>query len=310
MNQHDSGNRSPETAEESLDQSGDNVLDELLEALRSDQGGARTEALKRALEDDSRPQGAKTQRITDLESAVAQLSNDIETESAGRDGDALGDVRSDLDSAVGELAAIRTAVDSLESTDAALETRIDDLEAAVTELADRFASLEESTRDDRSDAAEARETLDLDDGGGEPSEASTDRVEDDVARRIQHVEKNLNTRTTALASRIRNVEQMEERIDELEERIDARAVTLEERIDDVDATIEEAVAILQERTKSELSAIQSDLAELDDDLRSSIESLEDDVGALETHAADMTLWRNSIEEPSGELGGGPEGESR
>lgn len=296
MNQRDSGKRSAPTSGNSAD----DILDELLEALRSDQGGARTEALKRALENESRSHGVNPQRIGALESTVAQLSDDIDTESEDGDGDVLEDVRSDLDSVIDELTTLRTAVDSLESTDAAFETRIDDLETAVTELADRFGNLEESTRDDRSDSTSARDTLDLDDvgGSGEPSDVSADRVEDDVARRIQHVEKNLNTRTTALASRIRDIEHLENRIDDLENRIDERSVTLEERIDEVDATIEEAVAILQKNTKSELSAVQSDLQELGDELRSSIDSLEDDVGALETHAADMTLWRNSIEESS------------
>ncbi|WP_226005859.1 hypothetical protein [Natrinema salinisoli] len=308
MNRHDSGKRSAPTGGNSVD----DVLDALLEALRSDQGGARTEALKRALEDESRSQGADPQRVSDLESTVAQLSNDIDRDSDGGEGDGLEAVRSDLDSVIDELTTLRTAVESLESTDSDFESRIDDLETAVTELADRFASLEESTREDGSGSAAERDTLNLDDvsGDGEASDDSTDRVEEDVARRIQHVEKNLNTRTTALASRIRDIEQVEDRIDDLEDRIDERAATLEGQIDDTDATIEEAVAILQERTKSELSAVQSDLEELDDELRSSIESLEDDVGALETHAADMTLWRNSIEASLEDAGVGHEDESR
>ncbi|MDF9745141.1 hypothetical protein [Natrinema salsiterrestre] len=312
MNKHDSGKRSASSSGDSGDQSVANVLDALLEALRSDQGGARTEALKRALDDEPRSAGVDPQRIAELESTVAQLSDDIDTDSGECDGDALGAVRSDLDAVIDELTTLRTAIESLESIDSAFESRLDDLETAVTELADRFASLEESTPEDGSDSAAKRDTLDLDDvsGSGEASDVSTDRVEDDVARRIRHVEKNLNTRTTALASRIRDIEQVEDRIDDLEDRLDERAATLEGQIDDTDATIEEAVAILQERTKSELSAVQSDLDDLDDELRSSIESLEDDVGALETHAADMTLWRNSVEASLEDAGDDREDESR
>lgn len=307
MGTQDSSKRTSNSAEESFDRSVD-VLDELLEALRSDQGGARTEALQRALEQESSPQGVENERIADLESKVVQLSNDVDTDSDDDHGAVLKDVRSELDSTTDELATLRTAIDEREATDAALEARIDDLEAAVTELADRFASVETSAQSGRSELSATRDSPDDVAGSGDPSEIPKERVEDDVARWVQHVEKNLDARTTALASRIQDIEELEARIDDLEERIDERTAALETGIEDVNTTMEDAIKLLREGTRSELSTVKSDIEDLDDELRSSIESLEKDVDALEAHAADMTLWRNSIEGVPEDLGDGRDDE--
>ncbi len=301
MRAHDNDQSSRAT-----ERSSDPVLDELLEALRSDQGGARTEAIKRALERESGPRSEETERIAALELKVAQLSSEIEADTDDGDGAVLEDVRSELDATVDELATLRSAVDACESTDAALESRIDDLEAAVTELADRLASVEESIRSGRSERAAARDAPDDAAGSGEPSEDSMERDGDDVAKRIRHVETKLDTRTNALASRLREIETLADRIDDLEERIDARTAVLESGLENVNDTMEEAITLLREETQTELSDVRSDLDDLDRELRSSIESLEDDIGALETHAADMTLWRNSIEGSSE----GPEGDRK
>lgn len=364
MVEHDSRHRSTRTAAESIDRSNrsvDDTLDELLVALRSDQGGARTDALKRALEQERESDHSDEvlERIGTLESAVGKLLHVVETDSRD-DGPALEDVRSALESTIEDLRTLQADVDSLESTDAALEerlatlearldnlesqrdgpaarteelaariadlearlegeartatleaqiandaragdleARLDDLETTVAEVADRLTSVEVASRGDPSDRA-ARDALAVDDvAGGEgdaQSESEADRDAAPIAKRVEHVERKLDTRTTALASRLRNIEGMAAQIDSLEARLDERTAALETELEDVSTTMEEGITLLHEGTQSELSAVRSELEDLAE-LRSSIDALAADVDALEAHAADMTLWRNSIEGP-------------
>lgn len=343
MSEHDSRN-DPSTAASGSDRSVDVVLDALLVALRSDQDGARTAALKRALDQPSESGSGDEviERVETLESAVAKLLRERETESEtddADDGPTLEAVRSDLDSTVEELAALRETVDGLESTETAfaarmgeieariddlesrlddeartadleaqirtdardgtLEDRLDDLETAVSEVSNRLATVESAAAGDRSDRSAARAPLEGEDGAGADGDGPTDRVAAPVGKRLRHVEAKLDARTAALASRIRDLERTAERIDALEDRLDERAAALETEIEDVNDGVEDAISQLYERTRSELSAVEADLAELDE-LRSSIDSLAADVDALEAHAADMTVWRTSVEESSAE----------
>lgn len=234
---------------ESTVRTSEDVLEELLEALRSDQGGARTSALRRALAPNQR--STNDDRIERLESSVASLVNDAE----GSDGAG--------------------------TTDAALEDRIDELEDSIDYLRKRLSTVAASTRTVESDLAETRESLDAA-SGVDSSAMSGD--EDDLRRQFEHLESKLDSRTSALASEIESTDDLGRRIDDVESDLERRIDDLSEEVDELNETLEKAVRIVQEQTRDEIAAV-----------RSSIESLEDDVDTLEWHAIDTNQWRESVE---------------
>ncbi len=284
--------------EESSDRSVDDVLDDLLQALRSDQGGARTEALKRALEQEGALTEGQTGRLAALESTVKKLTRDV----AKRDDESIPPaVRTELDDAAEERESLRTAVDSLQRPDADIEARIDTLEDAVADLRERQVAVGTSASELRSELAAARDDLHAADADreGESAEIPTDRS--DVDERIDHLEKILNARTSALASKARRVEALEDRIDDLETSVEERTDTLETELETVNSTLEEAATILQSETRDEIEDVRTTLEEqlesLEAEFHSTIESLEDDIDTLEWHAVDMIQWRKAYEEP-------------
>ncbi|AGB15402.1 hypothetical protein Halru_0776 [Halovivax ruber XH-70] len=288
-----------DTRGESFDGSGADALDALLEALRDDQGGARTEALKRAIDHRPEPDDTQDRRRTELAAAVQQLEADVQALSESTDDGESDDVRAELDAAADEREALRAAVDELRTaTD--VQDRIETIEGGLSDLAERQAALETAARELRSDldGDETTETQPDADGDASPSEPPGDQA--DVTERIDHLERILDTRTTALASKARRIETVETRLDDLESSLDERTNALEDDLDAVNETLEEAATMLQSETRDELESVRAELEEridaLESEFESAVDSLEDDVDTLEWHAVDMIQWRKSYEE--------------
>ncbi|ELZ12678.1 hypothetical protein C479_04757 [Halovivax asiaticus JCM 14624] len=293
------GHGQHDTCEESFDGSGADALDALLEALRADQGGARTEALKRAIEHRPEPDDTQDHRRSDLAAAVQQLETDVQTLAESTDDAESGTVRAELDAAADERETLRAAVDELRTT-TDVQDRIETIEGGLSDLAERQAALETATRELRSDldADVTTDTQPAADSDASPSEPPRDQS--DVIERIDHVERILDTRTTALASKARRIETVEARLDDLEASLDERTNALENDLDAVNETLEEAATMLQSETRAELESVRTELEEridaLESEFETAVDSLESDVDTLEWHAVDMIQWRKSYEE--------------
>lgn len=215
-------------SDESTGRTAEDVLDVLLEALRADQGGARTSAIQRALA------SADDDRIARLESIVESLANRLE-ELEGRESGTAG---------------------------AALADRLDELEASIDDLDERLAAVAASTRTVEAELADVRESIGAVDPDDDPPETPPDGHEDDVHRQLEHVESKLDARTSALASRIEAVDALDRRLDDVEARTDA----LSADVDDVNETLEKAVTIVQEEMQDEIASVRSSIESLEDDV--------------------------------------------
>lgn len=249
---------------ESTDQSATDALDELLAALRSDQGGARTTALRRALADET---GPPANRLADVEATLDSLAADVE--------------------------ALEEALEGLEANDRALAVETDELGSDVERVADRVERVEEKTDVLRDELVATRDAVEgatavRPEGDGEPP-ADPGEYGDDVLRRMKHVERKLDRRTSSLASELSAVEDLEARIDDLETELDQRTDALVAGLEDVDGTMEKAVRYVHEDLTDEIERLEADLG-------SSVDALRDDVDTLEMHAVDFTMWRRSVEE--------------
>ncbi|UTF53574.1 hypothetical protein [Natronosalvus rutilus] len=259
--------------DEPYDRFGDDLLDALLAQLSTDEGGARRDALRRALNIDTAT--SNEVRLEHVESSLTELEayTDAMREFFDENGtadDVLEAVQDGLEAARTDLEALESNVTDLGASDEVLEERVDGLEETLERLDSRLEYVGTETAELRGDFEAARDSLE--DSVAEIG-ATTDTLADGLEAQFETVQ-NLDARQEDLTDRLDSIAaQREADRTALEARIDERADELEERIDAVERHVDDRLASLREDLFAELESVDASLTE--------------DVEELETHVSDL-----------------------
>lgn len=243
---------------EPIDHVDDTILDELLTALKTDMGGARTVAIRRAL--------TSGDEYGPFEYVAEDAEFFFDSDHSGLT--TLADIEQAMTAASEIVDEIEADIFALTERDVAYDQRLATVEASLTQLHERFSAVESQLEARRGEIEQVHQEFDQLAADYEVLAVRLDAISSDVNERVEAVEASL----------------------------DRRFKSLERRIDDLETTVKRQEA--ETSQTDELDDVRRKLAkaihDLQRDVKSSMKELHEDVEKLESQAESARAWRESV----------------